>query len=77
MSKKHEKRTRAEILAKREQPIVEIPVHRMIGPVVGPIVPFKRVQSRSKYTPHFGAKQQAKLLKSSVKSDYLRDLLTA
>jgi hypothetical protein len=46
MSKKHEKRTRAEILAKRA---------RLVA------IPFRRVAGRSKYAPHFGAKQQARL----------------
>ena len=62
MSKKHEQRTRSQILAKRAQPIVEIPMRRVMpGMISGPIVPFKRPTSRSKYFPHFGAKQADKL----------------
>lgn len=66
MSKKHHKRTRAQILAKRAQPIVEILVHRkVVDPRTGVMTyvpqPFKRVAGRSKYTPHFGAKQAAKI----------------
>ncbi|MGX6999874.1 hypothetical protein [Caballeronia sp. KNU42] len=52
MSKKHEQRTRAEILAKRAQPIMGFDKRP---------APITALVSRSKYTPHFGAKQQAKL----------------
>lgn len=57
MSKKHEKRTRTQILAKRDFPIEEIPVRNsMTGLIVQ-----KKVKAPSKYTPHFGKKQEAKL----------------
>jgi hypothetical protein len=49
MSKKHRQRTRAEILAKREQPIHGF--GGRLAPVTFPV-------SRSKYTPHIGAKEQ-------------------
>ncbi|WP_186066007.1 hypothetical protein [Burkholderia gladioli] len=52
MSKKHEQRTRSEILAKREQPIMGF--DRRPAPITRPA-------NRSKYTPHFGKKQAAKL----------------
>lgn len=66
MSQKHHKRTRAQILAKRARPIVEILVHRkVVDPRTGVVTyapqPFKRVVGRSKYMPHFGAKQAAKI----------------
>lgn len=57
MSKKHEQRTRAEILAKRQQPIVE--TNR--NTTTGFLVHTTRKPERSIYMPHFGAKQQAKL----------------
>lgn len=63
MSKKHNQRTRAEILAKREAPIVEVPVmKKILGPTGLPVFSLliKKVRA-SKYTPHFGAKQAAKL----------------
>ena len=63
MSKKHHQRTRAEILAKREQSIVEIPVRNAM---TGAIVP-KKVKPASKYTPLFGAKQAAKIERSALK----------
>lgn len=49
MSKKHEQRTRAQILAKRAQPIMGF--DRRPAPITAPA-------SRSKYKPHFGAKQR-------------------
>ncbi|MBN3848656.1 hypothetical protein G3N58_17765 [Paraburkholderia sp. Ac-20342] len=62
MSKKHEQRTRAEILAKRAiDPATWIePVRKIIAGMPGPIVA-KKPLSTNKFTPHFGAKQQAKL----------------
>lgn len=59
MSKKHQQRTRAEILAKRERPIPEISQNRY--QLTGMPVPTQKPQSRSKYMPHFGKKQAAKL----------------
>jgi hypothetical protein len=56
MSKKHEQRTRAEILAKRAQPIIETNRNSM-----GFLVHTTRKPERSIYMPHFGAKQRAKL----------------
>jgi hypothetical protein len=53
MSKKHEKRTRAEILARRD--VAMLTLH--YGPEV-------LSASRSNYMPHFGAKQRAKLTRS-------------
>lgn len=50
-------KTREEILAKRSKPIVEIPVGSLTG------LPFIRKIKTSKYMPHFGKKQQAKLAK--------------
>jgi len=75
MSKKHEKRTRAEILAKRAQPIAEVPVRENVGSALAPIwktLPTHSEKLRaafdaSKYMPHFGAKQQAKLRKIALK----------
>lgn len=70
MSKKHNQLTRAQILAKRNTPIVEIPVQKkVLAPngqtlyVPQPSTPNADVRraSRSKYTPHFGAKQAVKL----------------
>jgi hypothetical protein len=49
MSKKHNQRTRAEILAKREQPIRDF---------LGNVAQVTRSASRSKYMPHIGAKEQ-------------------
>lgn len=68
MSKKHEKRTRAEILAKRAvDPSAWIdPVRKIIAGMPGPIIE-KRPLSRSKYVPHFGEKQRAKLQKVTLK----------
>lgn len=60
MSKKHNQRTRAEILAKREQPISKWAGWNGRPPAV---IQTQQPVSRSKYTPHFGAKQQAKLQK--------------
>ena len=69
MSKKHEQRTRAEILAKRATPITEIPVRENVGSMLAPIWKMQPTHSErlrsafeaSKYMPHFGAKQAAKL----------------
>ncbi len=58
MGKKHEQRTRAEILAKRAKPIMGFDKRR--APITAPV-------SRSKYTPHFGLKQQAKLQRNALK----------
>jgi hypothetical protein len=59
MSKKHEKRTRAEILAKRAE---------MDGPIVGRIAFYQMPHKHlSKYMTHFGAKQQAKLQRTALK----------
>lgn len=58
---------RARILAKRAAPLAGLyPVMLVKGPVVLGQAPsimerLKAKLSRSKYTPHFGAKQQAKL----------------
>jgi hypothetical protein len=76
MSKKHHQRTRAEILAKREQPILEERVIRIIPSPKGPIhVPqsthsekLRAAFDASKYMPHFGAKQQAKLTGAWLKA---------
>jgi hypothetical protein len=59
MSKKHHQRTRAEILAKRAQPIVE--TNR--NTTTGFLVHTTRKPERSIYMPHFGAKQRAKVQK--------------
>ena len=75
MSKKHEQRTRAEILAKRTRPIQEVRVIRTIPSPTGPLyVPqpthsekLRAAFGASKYMPHFGAKQQAKLKKAAQK----------
>lgn len=69
MSQKHNQRTRAQILAKRAQPVAEIPVRRNVGSFAVPVwklLPTHGQRLRaafdaSKYMPHFGAKQQAKL----------------
>ncbi|WP_431290426.1 hypothetical protein [Burkholderia cepacia] len=69
MSQKHNQRTRAKILAKREQTILEIRVLRKVPTLKGPIfVPQPTSSERlrasfdaSKYMPHFGAKQAKKL----------------
>ncbi|WP_321905172.1 hypothetical protein [Paraburkholderia tropica] len=69
MSKKHNKRSRAEILAKRNTPVVEIPVRKNVGSFLAPIwkaLPTHSERLRaafdaSKYMPHFGAKQREKL----------------
>lgn len=52
MSQKHNQRTRAEILAKRKNLSAAAELNR---------IRVQPVESRSKYTPHFGAKQRAKL----------------
>jgi hypothetical protein len=64
MSKKHHQRTRAEILAKREQPISQWAGWNGNPPAV---IRTQPVEYRSKYTPHFGAKQQAKPAKTALK----------
>ncbi|MDP9652057.1 hypothetical protein [Paraburkholderia caledonica] len=70
MSRKHNQRTRAEILAKRNTPITEIPVQKKVLAPNGQTlyVPQTTHSERlrasfdaSKYMPHFGAKQRAKL----------------
>lgn len=52
MSAKHNQRTRAEILAKRQATDQAVATRRL---------QVQPVESRSKYTPHFGKKQQEKL----------------
>ncbi|MCH7275002.1 hypothetical protein MMZ06_34785 [Burkholderia gladioli] len=52
MSKKHEQRTRQQILAKRDEPIVGFN---------GRPAPISRPAGRGKYMPHFGKKQAAKI----------------
>lgn len=65
MSKKHEQRTRAQILAKRARPIPTVQV--MIRNTLLVFVPFvKKVRKPSKYTPHFGVKQQAKVIGARI-----------
>lgn len=69
MSKKHHQRTRAEILAKRQKPIQESRVVRVTPTPSGPMYVPQQTHSEklrasfnaSKYMPHFGAKQAAKL----------------
>ena len=69
MSKKHHQRTRAEILAKRQKPIQESHVVRAIPTPSGPMYVQQQTHSEklraafdaSKYMPHFGTKQTAKL----------------
>ncbi|MGF6837017.1 hypothetical protein QF001_000884 [Paraburkholderia youngii] len=66
MSRKHEQRTRAQILAKRATPIQQVRVQRQVPTPQGPIwVPQPTSSERlrtdfnsSKYKPHFGAKEQ-------------------
>jgi hypothetical protein len=65
MSKKHNQRTRAEILAKRGQPIQEVRVLKKILHPVPMMVPQSTGNERlraafdaSKYMPHIGAKEQ-------------------
>lgn len=62
MSRKHNQRLRAGILTKREQPIPlgRLNRDRFDAPVSTPHS-MARKASRSKYTPHFGKKQQAKV----------------
>lgn len=55
MSKKHHQRTRAEILAKRAQPISKWAGWTRGVPVV---IRTQPVEYRSKYTPHIGAKER-------------------
>ena len=65
MSKKHEQRTRAQILAKRAQPIPTVQV--LVKNPLGVLVPFiKKVRKPSKYTPHFGTKQRQKVIAASL-----------
>jgi 2-keto-3-deoxy-L-rhamnonate aldolase RhmA len=80
MSKKHEQRTRAEILAKRAQPIVEIAVQKKVMAPNGQtlFVPqstsseqLRTAFDASKYMPHFGAKQRAKLADKLPKAEKL------
>lgn len=69
MSAKHHRRTRAEILTKRAKPIQEVRVMRQVPSPRGPIfVPqpthsekLRAAFDASKYMPHFGKKQQAKV----------------
>jgi hypothetical protein len=69
MSQKHHQRTRAEILAKRAKPIEEIRVQQKVVTPKGPVWIQQPTHSErlraafdaSKYMPHFGAKQAAKL----------------
>lgn len=65
---------RARILAKRSQAIREIPVVNQFTGVAVPTIMerLKKRLSRSKYTPHFGAKQEAK-----VKRQAERDAIAA
>lgn len=49
MGKKHNQRTRAEILAKRKNLTLDVEFRR---------IRVQPVESRSKYTPHIGAKEQ-------------------
>jgi len=58
---------RARILAKRSQVIQEIPaVNRFTGVAVPTIMErLKKRLSRSKYTPHFGAKQAEKVKRAA------------
>jgi hypothetical protein len=60
MSRKHNQRTRAEILAKRAQPIAKWAGWQVLGGAPAFITTTQPL-SRSKYTPHFGAKQEEKL----------------
>lgn len=72
MSTKHEKRTRAEILAKRARPIQEVRVLRQMPSPRGPILVPQPTHSEklraafdsAKYKPHFGKKQRAKLMRA-------------
>lgn len=68
MSKKHNQRTRAQILAKRQTPIIEIPVLKNVGTALAPLwktQPTHTQRLRALFDqarlPHFGAKQRAKL----------------
>jgi hypothetical protein len=55
---------RARILARRETPLKGLfPVMNALGRAPSITEKLKARLSRSKYTPHFGAKQQAKLEK--------------
>ncbi|KVV20321.1 hypothetical protein WK78_28975 [Burkholderia cepacia] len=64
MSQKHNQRTRAKILAKREMPIKEVRVQRTLPPFTPQLTCSERLRAAfdaSKYMPHFGAKQAKKL----------------
>jgi hypothetical protein len=84
MSKKHEQRTRAEILAKRNQPIQEVRVIRTIQSPKGPIdVPqstssekLRAAFNASKYMPHFGNKQRAKLMAKAAQPEAFKGWLS-
>ncbi|WCM21410.1 hypothetical protein NDK50_08160 [Paraburkholderia bryophila] len=68
MSKKHEQRTRAEILRLRNLPTDPKRLNRdRFGALVSTPHAMVRKASRSKYTPHFGKKQQAKLAHRALK----------
>jgi hypothetical protein len=79
MSRKHNHRTRAEILAKREQPIAEVRVQRQVPTPQGPIwVPqpthIERLRAAfdaSKYTPHIGAKEQERAKRCYMVSAFI------
>jgi hypothetical protein len=60
MGLKHHKRTRAEILAKRFELDVAVGRGR---------IRLQRIKSRSKYTPHIGAKEQERATRCRM--DYL------
>lgn len=62
MSKKHNQRTRAEILAKRALPITGF--DRRPAPISQPV-------SRSKYTPHIGAKEQERAKRCYMVSAFI------
>ena len=69
MSRKHNQRTRAEIMAKRATPITEIPVRKNIGSLIAPIWKAQPTHSErlraafdaSMLRPRTGAKQEARL----------------
>jgi hypothetical protein len=63
MSKKHEQRTRAQILAKRAQPINKWAGWTRGAPAV---VKTQQPKSRSKYVPHFGVKQREKMIEARL-----------
>jgi hypothetical protein len=80
MSQKHNQRSRAEILAKRAQPIQEVHVIRTIPSPKGPLyVPqptsserLKTAFDASKYMPHIGKKEQERA-KRCYMSHYLNE----